>query len=281
MSSAISIYPVSAPVQSEPFPLIETIIEAYAKAEMTFEDGDIIALSSKYTAISEGRIVDLATIQPTEKAHELAARYHMDPTMAELVLQEADHLFGGIPLGFLLTWRNGVISPNAGIDRSNIPHGYAVLLPAKPYESARQIRKALEEHSSKSLGIILTDSWLMPGRWGTTGVSIGSAGFKPVVDERGKMDLFGNPMAVTQVGVADSLCIAAQLVMGERDEACPIAVIRNSGVPITGEEPNSEDVSIPWEMCIYIESLTLGLLPDGAPKQSMSEMLSPKSKPEA
>ena len=58
--------------------------------------------------------------------------------------------------------------------------------------------------------------------------------------------------------------------MGERDEASPIAVIRNSDIQLSDQPVSAEDVSIPWPMCIYVESLTLGLLPDGAPQESWS-----------
>ena len=81
--------------------------------------------------------------------------------------------------------------------------------------------------------MILTDSWLMPGRWGTTGVALATAGFRPIQDERGKIDLFGNPMQVTQRGIADTICAAAELVMGERDEATAVAIVRNAGVELT------------------------------------------------
>ena len=189
------------------------------------------------------------------------------------MVDEADHIFGGIPMGFLLTWRSGIIAPNAGIDRSNIPNGLAVLLPKDPYESAYQLREALSERLGVHIGIILTDSWLVPGRLGTTGVALATAGFRPVVDERGKADLFGNPMAVTQRGVADSISIAAQLVMGERDEATPFAIVRHAGIELTDAPISQQDVAIPWQMCIYVESLTLGLLPDGAPTESFSEQL--------
>jgi F420-0:gamma-glutamyl ligase len=98
-------------------------------------------------------------------------------------------------------------------------------------------------------------------------VALACAGFRPLADERGKADLFGNPMQVTQRGVADSLCIAAQLVMGERDEATPFAVLRNTGVVIEDVRLSPADVSIAWEQDIYIESLTTGALdrrlPDG------------------
>jgi F420-0:gamma-glutamyl ligase len=176
-------------------------------------------------------------------------------------------------MGFLLTAKNAVISPNAGLDRSNIPSGYAVLLPEYPYATAERIRQALQDHWRVRLGVVLTDSWLMPGRVGTTGVALATAGFRPIEDERGKADLFGNPMSVTQRGIADSISVAAQLVMGERDEATPIAIIRNSGVRLTDQPLSADDVAIPWQMCIYVESLTLGLLPDGAPKESMTAQM--------
>lgn len=275
--ASLQVLPIQAPVQEKPFALVPTILAALEAAGQTLQDGDVLAISSKYVAISENRIVDLATVQIGEQAQALANRYNMDARIAQLVVDEAEHIFGGIPLGFLLTWRSGIIAPNAGLDRSNIPHGKAVLLPEKPYDSAHDLCQALKAHFGVSIGVILTDSWLVPGRWGTTGVALASAGFMPLQDERGKMDLFGNPMAVTQRGIADSLSVCAQVVMGERDEATPVAIIRGSEVTMTDARLSQESVAIPWEMCIYVESLTLGLLPDGAPRQSLSATLAPKN----
>lgn len=269
----LTIVPVQAPVQQAPFPLIDTLLQALDDNQITLQEGDVLAISSKYVAISEGRIVDLDGVQPGEQALALAAQYNIDVTIAQLVVEEADHIFGGIPMGFLLTWRSGIIAPNAGLDRSNIPNGQAVLLPEDPYASAHRIRQELKERLGLGLGIILTDSWLVPGRWGTTGVALACAGFQPVQDERGKEDLFGNPMTVTQRGIADSLSVCAQTVMGERDEACPLALVRGAEVQMTDARITQEDVAIPWEMCIYVESLTLGLLPDGAPRESLSAKL--------
>ena len=277
--TSLIITPISAPVQTAPFSLIDTLTQALQQADYTLQEGDVVEISSKYVAISEGRIVTLDEVQPGERALELAARYNMDARMAQLVVQEAEHIFGGIPLGYLLTWRQGVISPNAGIDRSNIPAGYAVLLPADSYISARQIREALQAHYGVRLGVILTDSWLVPGRWGTTGVSLGCAGFLPVEDERGKPDLFGTPMQVTQRGVADALSVAAQATMGERDEATPLVVLRGAKITLTDEEITAERVSIPWDLDLYVESLTVGLLPDGAPGESRSARFAKKMTP--
>lgn len=266
----LTVLPVQAPVQTRAFDLHTTIIDALAASGDRLQDGDVLAVSSKYAAISEGRVVTMADVVVTPEAEALAARYHMNPVMAQLVLQEADHIFGGIELGFLLTYKDGVLSPNAGLDRSNIPSGQVVLFPQYPYATAEGIRQALRERFGAQIGVVLTDSWLMPGRLGTTGVALATAGFRPVQDERGKADLFGNPMAVTQRGIADSISIAAQLVMGERDEATPIAIVRHAGVQLTDAPISQEDVAIPWQMCIYVESLTVGLLPGGAPAESFS-----------
>lgn len=252
-------FPVTAPVMETPFDLTATIVEAIRRAEVTPQEGDVIAVSSKYAAISEGRVVRLDDIQLTPEGESLAARYQMNPIIAQLVMQEADHVFGGIP-GFLLTFKDGILSPNAGIDRSNIPNGFAVLFSQDPYKTAAKLREDLQSVFGVRLGVILTDSWLMPGRLGTTGVALATAGFRPIQDERGKADLFGNPMMVTQRGIADQVCTAAQLVMGERDEATPIAIVRNAGITLTDAPITQADVAIDWQMCIYVQSLTEGLL---------------------
>jgi coenzyme F420-0:L-glutamate ligase len=255
----LTVIPLRAPVQRAAFDLHTTIIETLQANGEALQDGDVLAVSSKYTAISEGRVVTLADVVVSAEAAQLAERYHMNPKVAQLVLQEADHIFGGIH-GFLLTAKEGIISPNAGLDRSNIPNGYAVLFPKQPYQSARAIRQAMRERLGVDIGVILTDSWLMPGRLGTSGVALATAGFRPIQDERGKNDLFGNPMQVTQRGIADSICVCAQMVMGERDEATPLAIVRNTGVKIEEIELSAADVAIDWRMCIYIESLTEGRL---------------------
>ncbi|MYE26980.1 MAG: coenzyme F420-0:L-glutamate ligase [Chloroflexi bacterium] len=260
MPQPLTVIPVSAPVQDQPFDLIATLNSRLDASAIKLGDGDVVAVSSKYASIAGNRIIDLANVQPTKEAQELAERYKMDAATAQLVLEEADHIFGGIELGFLLTTKGGVLSPNAGLDRSNIPSGKAVLLPEAPFALAETIRQALQKRYGCRIGVILTDSWLMPGRYGTTGVAIAMAGFQPIKDERGKQDLFGNPMAVTQVGVADSLAVCAQVVMGERNEATPFALVRGAEIELTDSPLSAEVVSIPWRHCIYIESLTLGMI---------------------
>lgn len=258
----LQVIPIPATIQQDRFDLVDTIIQMIADANDTLQTGDVIAISSKYTAISDGRVVNLETVTPTGRAIQIAAQYNMDARIVQLIIDNSDHIFGGIEMGFLLTHTFGIISPNAGLDRSNIPAGRVVLFPADPYASAERIRQALQTHYGVQIGVILTDSWLMPGRWGTTGVALACAGFEPLQDERGRPDLFGNLMQVTQRSIADTLCICAEMVMGERDEAIPIAIIRHASITLTDRPINVSDVAIPWPMCIYVESLTNGQLPN-------------------
>lgn len=253
------VIPIEAPIRQSSFDLVETLLSSLATSEEILQTGDVLAISSKYVAISEGRVIRLDDIVITDAAQAIADRYHMNPRIAQLVVSEADTILGGIE-GFLLTAKDGIISPNAGIDRSNIPTGYAVLFPEDPYRSAAHLRETIQVRTGASIGLILTDSWLMPGRMGTTGVALASAGFQPLQDERGKLDLFGNPLIVTQRGIADQICAAAELVMGERDEASPFVIVRNAGVILTDESITQAHVAIDWHMDIYISSLTEGLL---------------------
>ncbi|MCY4147279.1 MAG: coenzyme F420-0:L-glutamate ligase [Chloroflexi bacterium] len=265
MLKALTVIPVRAPVQTEPFDLCATLLACLRAAGESLQDGDVLAISSKYASIAAGRVRKLSAIAAEPQAQELARRFGMDAAIAQLVLDEADHIFGGIELGFLLTAKGGVISPNAGLDRSNIPSGQVVLLPRDPFATAESIRAQLQAAAGARLGVLLSDSWLMPGRFGTTGVAIAMAGFKPIRDERGKSDLFGNPMAVTQIGLADALAVCAQVVMGERDEATPFAIVRGADLQFSDAPLSVDDVAIPWRRCIYIESLTIGLLPASEP----------------
>ncbi len=270
MPQSLTVTAISAPVRDKPFDLVATLLESLEAAEISLVDGDVLAISSKYASIACGRIVSLADIAAGARAQDMARRYHMDAAVAQLALDEAEHIFGGIELGFLLTAKGGIISPNAGLDRSNIPSGQVVMLPQKPFETAEAIRQALHGRLRARIGVILSDSWLMPGRYGTTGIAIAMAGFRPIKDERGKLDLFGNPMAVTQVGVADLLAACAQVVMGERNEATPFALIRGAGVELSDAALSAADVSIPWRHCIYVESLTLGFVPADESNTRMS-----------
>ncbi len=219
------------------------------------KDGDVLVISSKFIAISEGRVIRLRSVLVSRKAKELAKRYRMNERLCELVLRESDEVVGGIP-GFLLTSREGVLTPNAGIDKSNIEHGMVVLYPRRPEALARRIRESVRFATGATIGVVICDSRLSPSRKGTTGVAVAASGLEAILDLRGKSDLFGNVLKVTSQAVADDLSSAAELIMGESDEATPIVIV--SGLRrelLRKTEYPPRRFSIPTDECVYLRSL--------------------------
>jgi coenzyme F420-0:L-glutamate ligase len=199
-----------------------------------FADGDILVIAESPVATAEGRAVPLDRVIPSDRALELAARYSMDPRLAEVVLGESDSVVGGVP-GFLLSMKGGTLLPNAGVDLSNTPPGTALPLPKDPDGSAARIRKAIGERTGKRVAVIIADSRTHAMRLGCSSVAIGCAGIRAVIDERGRTDLYGHVLEVTQRAVADNIASAAVLVMGEADECIPCAIVRGLGLPMAEE----------------------------------------------
>jgi coenzyme F420-0:L-glutamate ligase / coenzyme F420-1:gamma-L-glutamate ligase len=212
-----------------------------------YKRNDIIVISSKFVSMSEGSIIKLTSVKVGKRARELAAENHIDAKLAELVLREAEYVMSGVP-GFLLAIRDGVIAPNAGIDKSNIPRGFAILYPRDPFNTAEKLKLKFLVELGLRIGVVIADSRLMPTRVGTTGVAIACAGFQPVEDQRGMRDLFGNVLRVTFRAVADSLATMGVAVMGESDESTPAAVVRGVDVIWSDDKFSWSDMAVkPFE----------------------------------
>jgi len=236
----VEVLPISVPVKKAKF----DVYESFKRSSFRFKDNDILVISSKYVSMGEGAVVSLSKIRVSTKARLFASKYCLSAKMAELILRESDYIFRGIP-GYILSVRDGIIAPNAGIDRSNVPDGFAVLYPRQPFISALKIRTKF----------FIADSRLMPTRIGTTGVAIAVSGFEPVEDQRGKKDLFGNVLKVTFKAVADSLATIGVAVMGESNEAQPAAVIRGLKVISTERRLTWHDIAVDSREDIYIREL--------------------------
>jgi len=219
------------------------------------KDGDVLVISSKFLAIAEGRIVKLAGVRVGAEARELAMKYRMDARLCELVLRESDEVIGGVP-GFLLTSKSGLLTPNAGIDKSNVKHGTVVLYPRRPGQVARMIRDALKFATGANVGVVVCDSRLSPTRRGTIGVAIAASGLEAILDLRGREDLFGNVLKVTSQGIADDLSSAAELLMGESNEGTPMVLIRGLDRNLIKDSDYPPGrFAIPIEECVYMRSL--------------------------
>ena len=203
-------------------------------------------------AMSQNRIRDLSRIQVSPQAANLAEQFVLEPSLAQLIMDEADEILGGVP-HVLLTIKDGILMANAGIDRSNAPPGFVILLPDRPTETAWEIKTQLESQTNqKDIGVIITDSRTQPLRLGTVGLAVAVAGITPIKDYRGHPDIFKKPLRITRSAVADNLASAAQILLGEADEQVPFVLIRDAPVQFTNERIQPEVMTISRQECLYM-----------------------------
>ena len=209
-------------------------------------DGDVLVVAQKAVSKSEGRVVRLADVEPSDDARELAAGE--DPRRLQVILDEAVRLVRTRPPLVIAETRHGFVCASAGVDSSNAPEAETVvLLPEDPDASAQRLRDGLRELTGSEIGVILSDSFGRAWRQGTTGVAIGLAGIRPLLDLTGVRDSAGYELHATVIAVADELAGAAELVMGKTD-GVPAAIVR--GYDARGEG-SARDLVIPAERDLF------------------------------
>lgn len=248
----MEIFPIKIPKKGVGFDLFRTIVDS----KFAFQQNDIVIISSKFVSMSEDSLIDLKGVKVTTRAKSLASRFKMNPKVAQIAMQQADNIVSGIP-GFLLTIKDGMIAPNSGIDKSNCPAGKVILYPKDSFKSANYLRKKIFEEFRINVGIVISDSRLMPTRIGCTGIAVGVSGFEPVNDERGKKDLFGRKLKVTFRATADCLATMGVFVMGESNESIPIVVIRGVKVTRTERKLGMKDMTVSPKVDIYLRSMPI------------------------
>lgn len=218
--------------------LADIILAALKASRLALEDNDVLVVGQKIVSKAEGRMVNLATVQPGDAARQLAARAEKDPRLVELMLAESRQVLRAGPGRIIVEHKLGFICANAGIDHSNVAgkgtaeEEYVLLLPCDPDISAQQIRGRVEQAAGKRVGVMIIDSHGRAWRMGVVGTCIGLAGVPALVDERGWQDLFGYALRITTVAVADELAAAASLVMGQAAEATPVIHVRGFPYPL-------------------------------------------------
>lgn len=235
--------------------LVKIIQDSLEPSGIQLKDGDILVLAQKIVSKEEGRLVNLMTVQPSAEAMKVAAAVEKDPRFVELVLQESRRVVRTRPGTLIVEHRLGFICANAGIDRSNVqaregtPGEWVLLLPVDPDGSAERIRKGLETINGVSIGVMIIDSHGRVWRNGVVGTSIGLSGLPGLVDLRGKPDMFGYTLQITQVAAADELAAGASLVMGQADEMTPAVHVR--GFPYSLREGRLRELIRPEEQDLF------------------------------
>lgn len=208
------------------------IADALASGGTGLQSGDVVVVAQKIISKSENRYVSLASVTPGARALELSRVCGKDPRFVELVLRESIDVVRCAKNVLITRNRRGHVYANAGIDQSNITSDDAnprvLLLPEDADASARTLRDALRQRWQADVAVIINDSAGRPWRMGVTGLAIGCAGLAPLVSRIGDSDLFGKPLLITEIAVADELAAAASFLMGQADEALPAVLIRGA-----------------------------------------------------
>lgn len=190
------------------------------------QDGDIIVIAQKIVSKQEGKLVELAQVIPSLLSVGLSSEYNKDPRLVEVILSEAKRIVR-LENGIIITeTKHGFVCANSGVDESNLPLGFATMLPENPDKSASEFAQKVFEKTKKKIAVIISDTFGRPFREGQTNIAIGVSGIKTIENYEGKKDTYGRVLRVTAIAQVDELCSAAELVM-KKTKNCPFAVIRN------------------------------------------------------
>lgn len=220
--------------------LTSLFFNALKEKRMTLEDHDAIVFTSKIISKSEGRVVDFSDVKVSEDAERIAKETEKDPKIVQLILNEAKEIVRMMKNHIIVETEHGFVCANAGVDESNVEEGKAVLLPKDPQKSAEWLKKEIEAGSGKEISVLISDSFGRAFRDGVTGACIGVSGIPALLDRRGEVDRFGKIAKITKEAIADEICAAANLVMGEFKEGMPIVLVR--GLKLERSESNIKEI---------------------------------------
>ena len=205
----VSIFPVmNLPEFDTGHEIVEELIESLEKNKISLEDSDVIVITQKIISKVEGRKIDINKegIEEVIKSESL----QIIRKRGETIIAKTKH---------------GFICANAGIDKSNIEEGFALLLPEDPDKTCRDIRKKIEHETGKKISVIICDTFGRAWRKGQTNVAIGSSGIEPLESYIGEKDSFDNELFATEIAIVDELAGAAELVMKKSDNI-PVVIIK-------------------------------------------------------
>jgi coenzyme F420-0:L-glutamate ligase/coenzyme F420-1:gamma-L-glutamate ligase len=210
--------------------LAAILADAMRAADLEPRDGDVLVVTHKIVSKAEDRYRSPARVKPSARAREISRATGKDAALVELILSESREVLRYRPELIITEHRSGVVMANAGVDHSNVPGNdgddRVLLLPVDADASSAVLREALGARFGVALAVIISDSVGRAWRNGVVGLAIGAAGLPALQDLRGRVDREGRALNVTQVGLADEIASAAQLLMGEADEGRPAVLVR-------------------------------------------------------
>ena len=188
--------------------LIQILDVAFGDIKEKFMENDVLVITQKIISKIEDRAIDLEVND-----------------ISEVLKNESTEILRKRGETVIARTKHGFICANAGIDKSNIDKGYALLLPEDPDKTARALRHKISAEYGVNIAVIISDTFGRAWRKGQTNVAIGCSGIEPLSSYIGTTDSFGNDLMATEIAIIDELAAASELVMNKVDEV-PVAIIR-------------------------------------------------------
>ena len=186
----------------------------------------VVVISHKAVSKSEGAVVALSTVIPSERAVLLAAEQGRDPRHVQVILDQSAELLRAEHGVLICVTHHGFVCANAGVDASNSAASDSlVLLPRDPDASARRIRGRLAELTGAKPAVVIADSFGRAWRFGQVDVAVGCAGLSPIDDWEGRSDRSGRVLSATAIAIADAAAAAADLARA-KDSGEPVVLIQ-------------------------------------------------------
>ena len=214
------------PLVKEGDNIADLILNALKEQGETLQHGDIILVAETLVSKSEGNVIKLGDILPSEDAILIAKKSKKDSKLVEAIIQEAREVVEVGPDFVITETKQGFVGANSGIDESNVGDGLATPVPENADLSAKKIREQLEKETGEELAVIVTDTQGRAFRVGAVGVALGCSGIDPLWKRKGEKDLYGRELQTTEVATADELAASASLIQGQADEGLPVVIIR-------------------------------------------------------
>ena len=174
--------------------------DAAAAQDTPIESGDVLVVTQKIVSKAEGRVMTIDEVEASPLAVAITEGHRRDPRHTEMILRESRRVVR-MDRGVIISETyHGYICANAGIDASNIPGSNSIcLLPVDPDASARRIRDGIRQRLGVDVAVLVSDTFGRPWRNGAINVSIGVAGFNPVISYVGEFDPHGNELHTTTI----------------------------------------------------------------------------------
>ncbi len=250
----IELYGLSLPRLDTEANLVDLLATYMQAHDLSWRDGDVLVVTSKYVQKAAGLVVCMADVHPGLRAKLLAKLTGKPALEVQMILdasrrvlffartdfmaaylddvgrqrEQAQTALAGEQAVLFTVSKNGFLTTDSGLDYSNVPPGYVVVNAYDFDGLAGKLRGAVWARWGVEIAVVVSDTefTLSNGKFGTLDLAVGAAGIAPLSRAFGAPDLYGRPKFGGLDLVVDEISAAAALLMKQSAEGVPAVLLR-------------------------------------------------------